>query len=313
MNTSILRLGIASLVITLAGLLGAAYLRQRQAELRQLEAGVRDELAANRRLRQAWRAEQAKATTVTQPATSAQAPDATRPAPPASNLARGSRLAEELQALPEYAPFQQRSLRRTTLRRYGELFAELKLPKDREERLKQIFDDRQRDGMNAVTTAHQQGHDQASHEYHLRVKQVMEAAETKIAALLNDEERQVLARYEKSALWRSVQQPELDEFVADRGLPPLAPAQRQALMAAAGAARDWKPATTEGKATAVELQRRRNEMMISLAAGALDPRQRAALADYLAFNHTRGEIMGRLYYPEKPAGSVFMTVSINRP
>lgn len=313
MNPSILRLGIAGVVIALAGLLGAAYLRQRHSDLRTLEAGLRDELAANRRLRQTWRSEQAKASAATAPATPARTPDATRPAPPASNLARGSRLVEELQALPEYAPFQQRTLRRGTLRRYGELFAELKLPKDREEKLKQIFDERQRDGMNALTTAYQQGHDQASHEYHLLQKRVMEAAEAKIVALLNDEERQVLSRYEKSALWRSVQQPELDEFVADRGLPPLARAQKQALAAAAGASREWKPATPEGKLSNVELQRRRDEMMVSLASGTLDPRQRAALADYLAFNFARGEIMGRLYYPDKPAGSIFMTVSITRP
>lgn len=316
MNTSWFRLGIAGLAVALAGLVAVTFLRQRHRELSQREASLRDELAAHRRLQEAWRRKQAEArvaTTTVTAAAAAPTPDAGRAEPPTSNLARGSRLADELQALPEYAPFQQRSLRRMTLRRYGELFAELKLPKDREEALKQIYDDRQRDGMKAITTAYQQGHTQVSHEYRMLHKEVMEAAEAKLAALLSPEERQVLTRYENSALWRSVQQPELDEFLADRGVPPLAPAQRQVLAAAAGEARASLDNSTRGKLTELERQRQRNARMLALATPALDPKQSALLADYLTFNLARGEIMGRLYYPDKPAGSVFMTVSMNRP
>lgn len=313
MSTSLFRLGIAGLAVTLAGLVAVTYLRQRHRELSQREAGLRAELAAHRKLQEAWRRKQAGASAATMTATAAPAPQAEGAAPPPSNLARGSRIAEELASLPEYAPFQERSLRRTTLRRYGELFAELKLPKDREEALKQIYDDRQRDGMKAITTAYQQGHNQGSHEYGMLQKRVMDAAEAKLASLLSPEERQVLTRFENSALWRSVQQPELDEFMADRGMAPLAPAQRQALATAAGEARASLDTSPKSKLNEFERQRQRNARMLALATPALEPKQSALLADYLAFNLARGEIMGRLYYPDKPAGSVFMTVSITRP
>lgn len=313
MNTSIVRLGIAGVLIVSVGTVGVVLLRQRQAELRQMEKSVGEEWVTNHRQRQQLRAVQAKATPAVPAVVAPAAPATTKPAPPASNLARGSRLADALRISPEYAPFERRSLRRLNLRNFGELLAELKLAPAREEALKEILDERLSAGMNAIKRAYQEGHSQGSPEHSKFQQQVNDAAKAKIAALLSDEEEAVYSRYEKSATWRRVHQPELDEFVADRGLPPLTPVQKQALAAAACEARNWKPDPAGGKLTNVALERRRNEEMAKLAAAALDPIQRAVLSDYLEFNHARGEISGRLFYPEKPAGSVFVSWSHHRP
>lgn len=313
MNAPLVRLGCAGTLLALAGLFGTLLLRQRQDELRQLEESVREEGAANRQQRRILRSAQARAASAAPVAMAPAAPAAARPAPPATNLARGSRLADELRSLPEYAPFEQRRLRRSTLRRYSELLAELKLASEREEAFKRILDERLGEGIKALRIASQEGHGQGSKEHARLQQQVSEAAEAKIAALLSDEEKAVYARFEKSLSWRSVQQPELDELVADRGLPSFSPAQKQALAAAYYEARNWKPDPTGGPLADVALQQRRNEEMAKLAAATLDPRQRAVLADYLAFHHARGEILGRLYFPEKPAGSVFVAVSYQRP
>jgi hypothetical protein len=313
MNTSNLRLGIAGLLIAMLGLLGALFLRQRQGDLRQLEQTLHDELAANRRQRQALRAAQAKATPAARTATAPSAPAAALPAPPASNLARGSRLADALRSLPEYAPFEQRRFRRLNLRRYGELLAQLKLAPAREEALKQIFDRASVQGMQLFQNTYRQGGNQLSPEYSKGLQQQKAETDAAIGALLTADERAVYEQYEKSSSWRTARQPELDEFVADRGLPPLSPAQKQALAAAACEVRNWKPDPAEGQLTNAAMERRRNEQMAKVAAAALDPKQRQLLYDYLEFNQTRGEIAGRLFYPEKPAGSVFLTMYLTRP
>lgn len=313
MKTSIVRLGIAGLLITLVGLLGVLHLHQRHGELRQLEKFLHNEMAANQRQRQALRSAQTKAAPTAPAAKVAAAPIPAAPAPPPTNLARGSRLSDELRTLPEYAPFEQRRLRRLTLRRYGELFAELKLTPEREDALKKILDERLGEAMNASRIVQQGAHDPGGRESARSWKQTQEAAEAKIAALLSDEEHAAYSRFEKSSAWCSGRQHELDELVADRGLAPLSPVQKQTLAAAYYEAHNRKPDPTEGQLTDVALQRRRYDEMAKLAAARLDPRQRAVLADYLTFDYTRGEILGRLCYPEKPAGSAFVTVFYPRP
>jgi hypothetical protein len=310
---SIVLLGIAGLLIALVGLLGALFLRQRQGELRQMEETLRDELAANRRQREAVRVARAKAAPAVPAVVAPAVPAAAKPARPATNLARGSRLADTLRSLPEYAPFEQRRFRRLNLRRYGELLAELKLAPAREEALKQIFDRGSVQGMQLFQDTYRQGGNQLSPEYSKGLQQQKAETDAAIGALLTADERAVYERYEKSSSWRTARQPELDEFVADRGLPPLTSAQKQALAAAACEVRNWKPDPAEGKLTNATMERRRNEQMAKVAAAALDPKQRQLLSDYLEFNQTRGEIAGRLFYPEKPAGSVFLTMYLTRP
>lgn len=313
MNSSLVRLGIAGLLIALVGCLGALFLRQRQGELRQMEKTLQDELATNARRRQALRLAQAKATPAAAAVASPVAPSAAAPAPPATNLARGSRLADALASLPEYAPFEQRRARRFTLRQYGALFAELKLAPEREEALKKIFDRQTVQGGQLLRDTYRQGRDTTSPEYGKALHQGISERDSAIGALLTANERAIYERYEKSRSWRTARQPELDEFVADRGLPPLTPAQKQALADATCEVRYWKPDPAEGKLTNVALACRRNEQMAKLAAAALDPKQQAVLSDYLAFDHARGEIAGRLLFPEQSAGSVLMTVSHHRP
>jgi hypothetical protein len=307
MNSSLVRLGIAGLLIALVGWLGALFLHQRQGELRQWEKTLQDELAANGRQRQALRLAQAKA------ASAAVTPAVAKEAPPATNLARGSRLADALAALPEYAPFEQRRYRRLTLRRYGELFAELKLAPEREEVLKAIFVRDSLQGSQLLRDTYRQGRDTLSPEHEKARGQLKSETDSAIRALLTADERAIYERYEKSSPWRTNLQPELEEFVADRGLSPLTPDQKQALAAAYYEARNWRPDPAEGKLTNVALVRRRHEQMAKIAAAALDPKQRAVLSDYLEFNDARGEIAGRLLFPERPAGSVLMSVSISRP
>lgn len=311
MNPSILRLSAAGLLITLAGLLGVLLLHRRQVELRQMEARVRADLESNQRKRQAMRTARASPPP---PAPAAQpAPVAGPAAQPATNLARNYRLAEELGTRPEYAPFHQRRHRRAVLRDYGDLLAELKLTPERAEAFKKILTDRLSGGVDVISLAYRQGYAQGSPEYAKLLKQHFAAVQEAMNGLLNDEEKAAYLRYEATVAWRKNQQLEFDEFVADRGLPPLTPAQKQALSAAFFESRSWKPDPAEGNLTAVEQQRRRSEQMRKLAAAALDPQYQATLAAYLAFNNSRGEIMGRLFYPDRPPGSMVMTVSISRP
>ena len=310
MNRPFLRLVLATLVLVLVGLAGGWFLRQRDRDLRQQEASVQAEFATNRQRRAALRL-RGKPTPPVAPAPSPAASSSA--AAPLSNFARTWRDRDKLRALPEYARFLRCDLRRRTMREYGSLFAELKLSPERLAALKDAIDDMLGTAQDAHELAGQASYGSLSPEYAKLVRPPRDQGRQRVRDFLGPEDYARFERFEKSAGWRNHQQFELAEYLADRGVPALIPDQNRTLTHAyvESLVRMQGGATTG--ATAVAQARLQNAKFAERAAPALSPPQQAALAAYLDFNRSRGEVLGRLLFPDRPPGSVVVAASIYRP
>jgi hypothetical protein len=306
MKRPVLHLGLATLLISAVIATGVHWLRTRERALQIEDARVRAEFDANRRLAAALRAQRAgenKPTPATT-ASSAAAPASANTAQP-TNYSRAAETVARLRAMPEYARFIRRDVRRQTVRSYSELFAELRLAPDRLEALKSLLDDHAGTLQDLYRTAREQGLDTASAEISRLNKRYAEENNARVRELLGADDYARFERFEKAKGWRTNTQPEIDEFLAERNQPALSLEQRLVLCDAylatvAAHANGKQPgdAATQLRALHAAISAR--------AATTLTPAQHEALAGYFAFIEARSDLMVRLLHPEKPPGSLTM-------